>query len=277
MTQAYVSLGSNVGDRLANLAASARMLAEAEGLAVLAASHVYESEPWGVTDQPAFANAVLRIDFAGEADALLELCQEVETHLGRTGGPRYGPRVIDLDILLFGDEEWVSPVLEIPHPRLLERDFVVTPLLEIAPAATMPDGSPITGDAASEGRVTSVLGLLTGFEDLTPAEGVAGEPPDDLAPWPEPAISAAEAKGEWVPVGPGRCEATVSGGGVDFGLLFYETALRQAGVPCAFYPHRPGEGSSLPYGLPVLVRLMVPAARLAEASEIIDALGGGEA
>jgi 2-amino-4-hydroxy-6-hydroxymethyldihydropteridine diphosphokinase len=277
MTQAYVSLGSNVGDRLANLAASARILAEAEGLAVHAASHVYESEPWGVTDQPAFANAVLRIDFAGEADALLELCQEVETHLGRTGGPRYGPRVIDLDILLFGDEEWVSRDLSIPHPRMLERDFVVTPLLEIAPAATMPDGSPITGDAAREGRVTSILGPLTGFEDLTPAEGVTAAAVGGLSPCPDEPVPEEEVIGDWVPVGPARCETAMSNGSVDFALLLYESALRQAGVPCVFYPHRPNEGASQPYGLPVVVRLMVPAARLAEASEIIDALGGGEA
>lgn len=277
MTQAYVSLGSNVGDRLANLAAAARILAEAEGLAVLAASHVYESEPWGVTDQPAFANAVLRIDFAGEADALLALCQEVETHLGRTGGPRYGPRVIDLDILLFGDEEWVSRDLSIPHPRMLERDFVVTPLLEVAPDATMPDNSPVTNRAAREGRVTSVLGALVGFEDLTPVEGVAGGPVGGPAPWPDESPSSVEVIGEWVPVGPARCEGAMSSGSVDFALLFYEAALRQAGVPCMFHPHRPNEGASQPYGLAVIVRLMVPVARLAEASEIIDALGGGEA
>jgi len=265
MTRAYIAVGSNVGDRLANLSAATRALCEAEGLDVLAVSHVYESEPWGVTDQPAFANAVLRISFAGAARVLLELCQKVEADMGRLDGPRYGPRVIDLDILMFGDEEWVSPDLEIPHPRMLERDFVVTPLLEVAPDATMPDGTSVTRDGAREGRVTGVLGLLSGFEDLTIAQDAIGRP-----------LTAEGVAGDWVPVGPGRCETGMPNSNTDFALLFYEAALRQAGVPCVFSPHRPNEGASDPYGLPVVVRLMVPAARFSEASEIIDALSATE-
>jgi 2-amino-4-hydroxy-6-hydroxymethyldihydropteridine diphosphokinase len=274
MTEAYVAIGSNVGDRLANLAAATRAISEAEGLVVLAASHVYESEPWGVTDQPAFANAVLRVEFAGEADALLELCQGVETRLGRTAGEaRYGPRVIDLDILLFGDEEWVSPALRIPHPRMLERDFVVTPLLEVAPAATMPDGSPVTGTFAFQGRIIGILGTLSGFEDLTPADVVGADDAEGVALPPDAPLSREDAIGDWVPIGPKHFEPAMSGGGTDLSLLLFEATLLQAGVPCAFYPYRPYEGPALPFASRATVRLMVPAARIDEASEIIDALG----
>ncbi|MDO8964622.1 MAG: 2-amino-4-hydroxy-6-hydroxymethyldihydropteridine diphosphokinase, partial [Coriobacteriia bacterium] len=102
VTESFVALGSNMGDRVASLAEALRMLAEAESVTVRRVSHAYESEPWGVTDQPAFANAVAALACSGEADALLELCQEVERRLGREPGERFGPRPIDLDILLFG-------------------------------------------------------------------------------------------------------------------------------------------------------------------------------
>jgi 2-amino-4-hydroxy-6-hydroxymethyldihydropteridine diphosphokinase len=170
VTEAFVAIGSNTGNRLANLTAATRALAEADGLAILAASHVYESEPWGVLDQPAFANAVLRVEFTGQAESLLAVCQDVEKRLGRVAGLRFGPRVIDIDILLFGDESRLSPSLTVPHPRMLERDFVVTPLLEVAPWVSLPDGTSIARDSADQGRVTGVLGPLGGFEDVTPGE-----------------------------------------------------------------------------------------------------------
>jgi len=164
VTEVYVALGSNLGDRLANLAAAVGELAATRGVHVLDVSHVVESEPWGIEDQPSFANAVVRLDVRMPADALLARLKEIESLLQREPGPRNGPRTIDLDVLLYGDEEWESPELTIPHPRMLERDFVVTPLLEIAPKATLPDGTSIGRERAVLGRVVRGLGAVPGFE-----------------------------------------------------------------------------------------------------------------
>jgi 2-amino-4-hydroxy-6-hydroxymethyldihydropteridine diphosphokinase len=158
--RAYIGLGSNLGDRVGAIADALRALADTPGIVVSAVSHVYESEPWGVTHQPSFANAVAALDVAVDASALLAVCKRIERESGRTPGLRYGPRPIDLDVLLFGD--WVIDTsdLVVPHPRLLERDFVVIPLLEIAPAVALPDGTRPDREHASEGRVTGVIGAL---------------------------------------------------------------------------------------------------------------------
>ena len=166
MTRAFVGMGSNLGDRLGNLAAALAALEASPGISVAAVSRVYESEPWGVADQPAFANVVVALDTTLGAQALLSACKRIETGLGRTRGLRYGPRAIDLDVLLFGDEAVDTPELTVPHPRLLERDFVVTPLLEVAPGVTLPGGAPVTRDGAVQGRVTGILS-----ERLLPATG----------------------------------------------------------------------------------------------------------
>lgn len=156
-TRAYVGLGSNLGDRVAALSSALLALDSAPGVRVVRASAAYESEPWGVTDQPAFANAVAAVDVAIGPHDLLVVCERVEAELGRVPGVRFGPRAIDLDLLLFGAERIETADLVVPHPRLLERDFVVTPLLEIAPDASLPDGSQVTRERAAEGRVTGVL------------------------------------------------------------------------------------------------------------------------
>lgn len=163
VTEAFVGLGSNLGDRAGTIAAALRALAAIPGVHVLGVSRLYESEPWGVTDQPRFANAVARLDVRGEADAFLAALKDVEVGLGRMPGERFGPRVIDLDLLLFGEEEWDSFELILPHPRMLERDFVVTPLLEIAPHVTLPDGTPVMRLDATEGRIVGDLGPVPGF------------------------------------------------------------------------------------------------------------------
>jgi 2-amino-4-hydroxy-6-hydroxymethyldihydropteridine diphosphokinase len=150
-------MGSNLGDRVATLAAAVSALAAVPGIGVVAVSSIYLSEPWGLTDQPPFANAVAAIDVEIPADALLAECKRLEVAAGRVAGPLNGPRPLDLDLLLYGDLTLGGSDLTLPHPRLLERDFVVTPLLEIAPGATLPDGRRITRDAALEGRVTGVL------------------------------------------------------------------------------------------------------------------------
>jgi 2-amino-4-hydroxy-6-hydroxymethyldihydropteridine diphosphokinase len=167
VTLAYVALGANLGDRLANLAAALRGLAETPGASIRSVSHAYESEPWGVADQPAFANAVAAVAWAGDARSLLAACKAIESRLGRTPGERFGPRVIDLDVLLFGSETFADADLVVPHPSLLERDFVVTPLLEIAPVITLPDGTRPDRLRATLGAIVGVLGPVSGFEAVT--------------------------------------------------------------------------------------------------------------
>jgi 2-amino-4-hydroxy-6-hydroxymethyldihydropteridine diphosphokinase len=161
---AFVGLGSNVGDRLENLSSALRAIAALDGVHVLDVSRAYESEPWGVAEQPLFTNAVARLDVRRGADALLAALKGIEEEMGRLPSERFGPRVIDLDVLLYGDEEWAACDLVLPHPRLLERDFVVTPLLEIAPLVTLPDGTRVTAEGATAGRVVGDLGPVPGFE-----------------------------------------------------------------------------------------------------------------
>lgn len=131
MTDVYIALGTNLGDRVANLAA-ARQALEPE-VQVLAASPIYETPPWGVVDQPAFLNQVVHGRTRLAARPLLDLLKSLEAGLGRQPGIRYGPRLIDLDILFYGDAVVDEPGLTIPHPRLAERAFVLVPLADLAP------------------------------------------------------------------------------------------------------------------------------------------------
>jgi len=130
VTVAYLGLGSNLGTRSRNLSAARRRLRQ-KGARILRQSRVIESEPWGVADQPRFLNQVLEVDWGGTPRQLLRAAKSVEREGGRRPTRRWGPRVIDVDILLFGDQRVREPGLEIPHPRLLERDFVVAPLREL--------------------------------------------------------------------------------------------------------------------------------------------------
>ncbi len=138
----YLGLGSNEGDRLANLRAARAALA-AHGIEVTAASSVFETAPQGeITDQPDFLNACLRIRTELEPDRLLEVCKQVERELGRApGGQRHGPRPIDVDVLLLGDREHRSERLTLPHAEVTSRRFVLEPLLELDPELTLPDGT----------------------------------------------------------------------------------------------------------------------------------------
>jgi 2-amino-4-hydroxy-6-hydroxymethyldihydropteridine diphosphokinase len=128
----YLGLGSNVGDRRANLEAAVEALS-AHGVTVLASSSTYDTDPVGeITDQPAFLNACLRVQTALSPDELLDACKGVERELGRDpGGVRHGPRPIDVDVLLLGELEHDSPRLRIPHEQVLARRFVLIPLLEL--------------------------------------------------------------------------------------------------------------------------------------------------
>ena len=132
MTLAYLALGSNVGDRDRHLAEARRLLAE-QGARVLRASRVRETEPFGVTEQPPFLNQVLEVEWDGSPRQLLETAKAVERAVGRTPTYRWGPREIDVDILLFGDQSVEEPDLRIPHPGLGEREFVRGPLAELRP------------------------------------------------------------------------------------------------------------------------------------------------
>ncbi len=138
----YLGLGSNVGDRRGELEAAARAL-PARGVDVLASSSVYETEPVGEeTQQPDFLNACLAVRTALAPEELLDACKAVEHELGRRpGGPRHGPRPIDVDVLLLGDEVHASARLRLPHPEVTTRRFVLVPLLELDPALRTPDGT----------------------------------------------------------------------------------------------------------------------------------------
>jgi 2-amino-4-hydroxy-6-hydroxymethyldihydropteridine diphosphokinase len=135
----YLGLGSNVGDRRANLQAAADAL-PGHGVEVLASSSVYETEPVGeVLDQPDFYNACIRVKTALEPEALLDACKAIERELGRaSGGVRHGPRPIDVDLLLLGAETYRSERLSLPHEQVTSRRFVLVPLLELAPELVVP-------------------------------------------------------------------------------------------------------------------------------------------
>jgi 2-amino-4-hydroxy-6-hydroxymethyldihydropteridine diphosphokinase len=137
----YLGLGSNIGDTRAHLAAAIAALPE-HGVTVLASSSLYETQPVGlVLDQADFLNACVRIETALGPEDLLDACKAVEREVGRTaGGPRHGPRVIDVDLLLLGDLEYRSERLTLPHAETASRRFVLVPLLELDPDLTLPSG-----------------------------------------------------------------------------------------------------------------------------------------
>ncbi len=145
----YLGLGSNIGDRRGHLLAAATAL-PAHGVAVTAASSVYDTEPVGlVLDQPEFLNACLRIETELEPLALLEAAKAVEREVGReAGGVRHAPRVIDVDVLLLGARTFSSDRLRLPHPQVSSRRFVLVPLLELDPQLALPGGERLAGRLA---------------------------------------------------------------------------------------------------------------------------------
>lgn len=138
--RAWLGLGSNLGPRERNLRAAVRLLSESGGLEIVKVSSTYRTVPVGLTEQPDFLNLVAEVSTDLEPHALLRLCLEVEDGMGRVRGKRWGPRVIDVDVLLYGDEVVGSEELTIPHPEMLKRAFVLVPLVEIEPGIRMPDG-----------------------------------------------------------------------------------------------------------------------------------------
>jgi 2-amino-4-hydroxy-6-hydroxymethyldihydropteridine diphosphokinase len=138
----YLGLGSNVGEREEHLRAALRLLVE-HGVEVEAVSSLYVTEPVGeMVDQPDFLNAAARIRTELEPEELLDVCKAIEAERGRMfGGPRHGPRPLDLDLLLLGELEVEGERLRLPHPEVTSRRFVLAPLLELDPDLALPDGT----------------------------------------------------------------------------------------------------------------------------------------
>ena len=151
MPRTYVGLGANLGDREATIRHAVVLLAEREGIEVLAVSALRETDPVGLEDQPRFLNGAAVLETTLGPRAMLETLLEVERMLGRTrDGPRFGPRTIDLDLLLYDDETLDEPGLTVPHPRLHERRFALEPLAELDPALAIP----------GRGRISDLLARL---------------------------------------------------------------------------------------------------------------------
>jgi 2-amino-4-hydroxy-6-hydroxymethyldihydropteridine diphosphokinase len=161
----YLGLGSNVGDREGHLQAALRLLRE-HGIEIEASSSVYETEPVGeILDQPDFLNAVVRVSTDREPEELLDLCKAIEVEQGRMmGGPRHGPRPLDIDVLIVGDLEVSNDRLTVPHPGVTSRRFVLVPLLELDPALELPDGTRVDEalERLGEGERVEPVGQLDG-------------------------------------------------------------------------------------------------------------------
>jgi 2-amino-4-hydroxy-6-hydroxymethyldihydropteridine diphosphokinase len=135
MPEAFLALGGNVGDVRGTLDRAIRLLCETDNVRLLARSSDYRTPPWGVEDQPPFVNACIKIATSLDPRALLTHIQKVERAFGRDRSKeqRWGPRTLDIDILAYDDLVVDEPGLQLPHPRLLQRAFVLVPLVEIAP------------------------------------------------------------------------------------------------------------------------------------------------
>lgn len=147
----YLSLGSNLGDRGAYLQAAIKGL-EDQGVKIIAISPIYVTEPWGGVEQPEFWNLALQVESVLEPPDLLQACQSVEMDLGRERLIHWGPRTIDIDILLYDNRVSNTLELTLPHPHMEERAFVLAPLRDIAPGLILPSGRSIQ-DVQGDGKV----------------------------------------------------------------------------------------------------------------------------
>ena len=153
MSRAYLSVGSNMGDRGANLRFALQAFSEREGIRPIRGSAIYETDAWGPVEQDKFLNACLELDTDLSPEELLSACQEIEQAAGRTREVHWGPRTLDIDILLFDDLIVDTPPLTIPHPRMRERLFVLVPLMELE-------------------EVVPVLGSLSDLIEALPPQGL---------------------------------------------------------------------------------------------------------
>ncbi|CAN5669162.1 2-amino-4-hydroxy-6-hydroxymethyldihydropteridinediphosphokinase [soil metagenome] len=140
MTQSYLGLGSNLGDRLATLQEAVDLLGAEPGIAIVRSSRVWETDPVGGPAQPDFLNVVVQAEVEATPLDLLAACLRVEAALGRVRDVRWGPRTVDIDVLLVEGGAIDEPELTVPHPRMHERAFVLMPLLELDPDPLLPDG-----------------------------------------------------------------------------------------------------------------------------------------
>lgn len=151
MIEAWIGLGANLGDRAATLDAALERIDRLDETRLKAVSRYYFTPPWGDTDQPDFLNAVAPVRTGLTPEMLLRALLAIESDLGRERrGRRWGPRTIDLDLLLYGNERIERPQLTVPHPRIRERAFVLVPLLELAPDLAVP----------GQGRADALLARL---------------------------------------------------------------------------------------------------------------------
>src|SRR5918992_3966585 len=151
MTRAYVGLGANLGPKDVTILRAVELLGAAEGIEVLELSQLRETAPWGVIDQPTFLNGAVALETTLSPRELLDVLLRIERELGRVrDGERWGPRTIDLDLLVYGDESVDEPGLSVPHPRLHERRFALEPLAELEPELEIP----------GLGRVSELLSRL---------------------------------------------------------------------------------------------------------------------
>ncbi len=138
MKRVFIALGSNLGDRETHLDGAVKAISQLAGCRIVARSPIYETEPLGVVEQPPFLNAVIEIETAIPAETLLQQLLMIEKQHGRQRREKWGPRTLDLDILLFGDQMIRTETLTVPHPRMAERRFVLVPLADLVPELQVP-------------------------------------------------------------------------------------------------------------------------------------------
>jgi len=141
---AFVGIGSNLGDREGNLRRAVELLSAEDGIDIVSVSEIRETDPVGPVEQAPFLNGAVRIETDLAPRELLQRLLGVEQRLGRVRGKRWGPRTIDLDLLLYGDDVVDEPGLTVPHPRLHERRFALEPLSDLAPGLEIPESGPIS-------------------------------------------------------------------------------------------------------------------------------------
>jgi len=156
MASAFIGLGSNVGDREKHLENAVAKLRETDGVDVTQVSSLYQTDAVGYTDQADFLNAVVEVDTSLTPRALLSVTKRIETELKRTRERHWGPRTIDLDILLYNDTTLAEPHLNLPHHEVRNRAFVLVPLVEIAPEKRLPSGERVTDLLRELGEIRGI-------------------------------------------------------------------------------------------------------------------------